>query len=280
MIEMALEQYKPKFPRIMSSFGKDSLAVIDLAAQFGIRDVLYIQDLDEVYDEEYIKWVVDQYQLTVTRCGLGRAMFLPFPTQPLLLAFPYVNWQCVTPIPTTMRRWEGEGRYVCLDDELRTTRGVVTPVDTDFILIGYKLADVEKATCPVPQDFLSQSMRDARRDEIANRGPVFDLAPGLPAVAPLFWWSDTDTWDYLERNSIPVSPLAYRSRTKVAPTTQWCTRCHDPAGPSKTWCPKVQADILNTAALSNPLPSRIAELVDLGVLTPDEGIGLMEIDDG
>jgi hypothetical protein len=276
IIESELARLRPIYPRVMSSFGKDSLAVIDLAAQFNIRDVLYIQDLDEVYDEEYIQWVIGHYSLSVTRCALGRAIFLPFKDQPLFMSFPFVNQRAVTPIPTTMRRWEGTGRYVCLDDELRTTRGIVSPVDTDFLIIGFKLSDVEKATCPVPHDKLPLEARNARRNTIAKKGPCFELAPGVPAVAPLFWWSDDEVWDYLERHGLPVSARTYDGHTKREPSARWCTRCHDPHASSLMWCPKVQTEILNTAALTNPLPSAIHALQMMKILTEDEAFQLLE----
>lgn len=270
LIRTALDELKPSYPRIFSSFGKDSLAVIHLAAQFDIRDVLYIPDLDEVYDQDFILSVVAKYQLRVTRCALGRAMYLPFKDQPLFMALPFIDETHVTGVPTSMTPWNGSGPFICLDEELRTTRGVITAEKTDLLLTGFKYADVQKATCPIPQDLMPQAMRLARTRAIYDTGPRFDLAPGLPACAPLFYWDDVDVWKFLRESGITVSPRVYDGEQRRDTTQRWCTRCHDPALPSIVDCPKIRAPILNTAALANPLAERVRQLGVMGVLTHEE----------
>jgi hypothetical protein len=254
-----------KSPCILSSFGKDSLAVIEMATAFGVRRVLYLEDRDEIVDVSHIHRIVQRYQLEVTYLHSGRAILYFIQGKPLLLGFPFVTRQLMLPIPTNIDPYEPDKPFTCADDRLRASHGAPLEFDTDLLIMGFKLADWDGNTCRVIVDKLPP---EAKVKYMANYRPVMDLAPGVKAVFPLLDWSHKQVWDFLDANYIEASSLMYHGRERRPHANPVCYRCHDPNGPALVECPKTGKSLMN---LGHFVPNdRLADLARLGVISHDD----------
>lgn len=259
-------------PAAMVSFGKDSLVLIDLLAEHGVKAALYLEDDDEVIDRPFIQSVVDRYELQVMRMNRGRGMFFVVKDQPLFLAFPFVSRQHFTPVPTNMIPYDPTScqDFHCVDDMLSNERGAVLRYDPDFIFCGFKKTDVSAKGCLT---FINLLGADVITDKLARIEPLTELAPGMPLCLPLLDWTDDQVWAYLRERNLPWSHEVYTMDGKRRPTEkQWCFRCHDPRESSIVFCPKLSRDVLNLAAMTKDTDLQLERLVRLGIMsTPERG---------
>lgn len=267
-IETALRQSTN--PCVLSSFGKDSLAILHLAAQYGVRRVLYLEDRDEAVDEAHIARTIARYGLDVTRMHSGRAVLYFLGGMPLLLGFPFVNRTTMLPIPTNVDPYTDEPMFTCVDDRLRAEHGVPLDFTTDCLIMGFKLADWDTNTCRVVIDQLTDAAKAEYRTAYA---PVMPIAPGCTAAFPLLQWSHADVWDYLETHAIEASPLMYDGRTKRPHANPMCYRCHDPFGPSVVQCPKRGGDVMNLSHFTREADLSLERIVRLGIVRHDQLTG-------
>jgi 3'-phosphoadenosine 5'-phosphosulfate sulfotransferase (PAPS reductase)/FAD synthetase len=200
-------------PRLLCSFGKDSLVMLDLLAPYGVRKSLFLYDTDEIIDWEYIQKVVDLYKVELIPLSKGRAVFHVLRGTPMLLSFPYITPTCMLPIPTNVHPYqEGDRKFTCIDHRLRTVYGPALPDNGDLMFLGQKLTDLENNSClTVVNSFASRDFAGFV-DKLAEQGEHFDIAPGLPACTPIKFWTDDDVWDYIEMRELPWSKKVYRRR--------------------------------------------------------------------
>lgn len=255
VLETALKESKN--PYVLSSFGKDSLAALSLAARCGVRKVLYLEDRDEIVDEDHIQRTVEKYQLEVTRMNSGRALLYFIDDQPFLLGLPFVNRTTMMPIPTNLDPYKAGEAFTCVDDRLSADHGACLDLDTDLLISGFKLADWEDNTCRTFVDRLSGSTKETYLSQYRH---VMELAPGVKLVSPLLTWSHADVWDYLDAEGIVASPLMYDGRSRRPHANRACVRCHDPALPGKVLCPKTGKEITNLGHFTRDSDLRLIAL--------------------
>ncbi len=228
---------------ILSSFGKDSMAVIHLAAEHGLRDVLYLEDRDETIDDAHRAAVVKRYGLRVTRLTSGRAVLYFIDGQPYLLGFPFIGARLTMPTPTNVDPYEPGVPFTCVDERLRAEHGVPLHTEHAAYVLGFKRADWDTNTCRIALDHTS---RPTYEPLTATGGATFAF--------PLLDWSHVDVWDYLAANDVPVSPLMYDGRLKRPHANPVCYRCHDPLGPAVVACPKTRGNVMNLAHWTGGTP--------------------------
>ena len=268
-----------KHPRLLCSFGKDSVVVLDLAAAHGLRDVLLFEDPYEVMDWAHVRTCTQRWNLSVKMPPRGRSQLYFVNGQAHLLSLPPVARAAYVAVPTTLRVDSAitPTNFVCTDDDLRATHGATVAWETDLLVLGYKLVDTEARACGFGQQHLNGAAWQAHRDRMAQLGPHFDFIParGVRGCAPLFGWTDADVWSYVEAAKLPVSSLVYDLKTlQKRPAPPACARCHDPAGPIEVFCPKWDTTLLNLGALRQD--DGLLDLLKLGVLTADEFTALRE----
>lgn len=257
-------------PAILCSFGKDSMALVALASRFGVRRVLYLEDRDEIVDEEHKARVIARYKLDVIPMRSGRGVFYSVGGEPYLLAFPFVSPSAALPVPTNVNPWSGIGPFMCIDDRLRAAHGAVLPHPVDVVIHGFKRCDFEGGSCRMFVDRLPEPLRTAAIERIGATDACTDLVDhNLRVVYPLLDWSHDDVWDFLEAYNIPTSPLMYDGRARRPFTHQVCYRCHDPNGPAIVRCPKTGESIMNLGG-GGEWEFGLAYLTRLGILTPEE----------
>lgn len=268
-IEQALEQYGSN-PWIVSSFGKDSVALIDVLAPFGVRNVFWMEDADETVDRQHIAEMQRRYHLNLVPLSRGRVLFTWIKGKPFFLAFPFVSDHHVVVMPTFTPSYEGLGSYVCVDQELTALRGQPPTEIPSILFTGQKASDIGGKGCLELLSILPESFAEARQQEARDAG-AFVVVNGLPMHRPLIDWTDADVWAYLEQRSIPVSPLVYNpDHTKKPVHRTWCFQCHDPSQPSIVDCPRINRPILNLSAFHHLDAAAIDQLHALGVLNDAE----------
>lgn len=254
-----------KNPCILSSFGKDSLAVIDMATQLGVRRVLYLEDRDEIVDVVHIAKTIEKYKLEVTRMWSGRALLYFVGPEPLLLGLPFVTRKLMLPVPTNIDPYEPGQPFTCVDDRLRAQHGEPLEFDTDLLIMGFKRADWEGNTCRVIIDKLDS---EAQVKYLAQYRPIMDVMPGVRVVYPLLDWTHAQVWDYLDHNGVEASRLMYDGRERRPHRNPVCYRCHDPFGPGLVECPKTGKPLMN---LGHFLPEdHLTDLARLGIIGHDD----------
>lgn len=263
-------------PRLafFTSFGKDSLAVMHLARPFGVRTCLTIPNHDEHFDFDFLAALVAAWELDVHVLPQGRAFFCVHRGVPSMLSLVAVSPTTVTLTPTTLPTWEeGDPRpCVCVDEELRTTRGVFPSQDFDGVLGGFKLVDLQRdAACrslihTLPDDVIATHIRAHRLDQ-----PHTALSASMTLHLPLLHWTNEEVWEYLEAYQVPYSRRVYdATHAKPAPTRAWCYRCHDPAQPMVVSCPKLGQPVLNVAPKTGETAFTIERLRRLGCFSEAE----------
>lgn len=270
IIESALQGHDLANVYAMVSFGKDSLVLIDILSRYGVKNVLYLEDDDEVVDREHIMATCNHYALNVYRMNRGRGMFFVAQDQPLWLAFPFVSDRHFTPIPTNMISYEDghTGEFHCVDEMLYADRGSPLSIQPTLIFSGFKRSDVTAKGCLTYANVLSPEALVAHMERMSA---LTEIAPGLPLALPLLDWSDKDVWSYLKTWEIPWSTKVYDDDGHRRPTDiQWCFRCHDPRQPSLVACPKVNRPVLNLPSMTQDSDLQLTKLVRLGVMTEPE----------
>lgn len=264
-----------KFPAIACSFGKDSLALLELCARFGLRRVVYIEDRDEIVDEEHKQSIIKRYDLEVTQLPSGRAIFYTVHGVPYLIALTCFSPNAFMFVPTNMDPYTGEGPYCCLDERLSAAHGVVPADPVDCLFIGFKTADWVGNTCRIYVDALPSETREAYLARTMPTTAYWKPSPDLALCAPLLDWSHADVWDFLDRNHLKPSSKMYRDdRTKHEYSHPVCYRCHDSNGPQVVQCPQY-GPIVNMGS-SGTGKLGLCTLQRLNVLSAEEAQMLLE----
>jgi len=107
----------------------------------------------------------------------------------------------------------------------------------NLCLIGHKDCDVDQFDGPVP----------LKSDLVEMEG--------MPALGfPLKEWSDEELWDFIEQRRVPVQyGTRYIERKEIDCkdfSNDWieaCTACIDPRNPDKVFCPLVEREIDNVS---------------------------------
>ena len=89
-------------PALMCSFGKDSLVLCDLLASFGVRDALYLDNIDEIVDETYNAAFIARYELRVHPLPRGRGALFFVRGAAQFFCYPFLSVQTMLPVPMAL----------------------------------------------------------------------------------------------------------------------------------------------------------------------------------
>lgn len=262
---------RSKRPAIMCSFGKDSLVLCDLLADYiDVPDTLYLENIDEIVDAEYNAMIVERYGLRMHLLPRGRGVLFFVRDTAQFFCFPFLSSQTMLPVPMSLTPWTGKGDYLCVDEELRATHGTVVSYNFDALFFGHKRCDLLDGggSCLPWFPLLSDASKRAYHARMTPQSPYWKINE-MAACSPLYDWSQADVWAYIEAHGLPISEKVYDpiARTRRLHTNQACFRCHDPSLPAKVHCPKLGQPITNLGAL---MPRGAQDLVPLGMLEPRE----------
>jgi len=183
-------------PAIMCSFGKDSLVLCDLLAPFGVRDALYLENIDEITDWQYAAEIIARYNLRRHFLPRGRGSLFFVRGTAQFLCFPFLSTQTMLPVPMALSPWTGEGHYLCVDEELSATCGQAVDYTFDGLFFGQKRVDLLDGggACLPWFPMLSKESQLAYHDRMTPRSPHWQINE-MHACSPLYDWSQADVWD-------------------------------------------------------------------------------------
>ena len=235
-----------KRPAVMSSFGKDSMVLMQLIRDAVPRDkwsvhtfpmpVIYYRDPWFAHKHKFADSVIKSWGLEVHDYP-PVAAGVKCKSDNLELVARYSLGLKYLDIPKNVAAPEEFPRrdYLCglRDWLLRPKAGLIT-YPWDLVLMGHKSSDVDDFEGPVPLT--------------SDRIKIHDT---LDILYPLREWSDQDVWDYLEEFHVPIQKERYGVK---APEDKWhsndythaCTACIDPRSEAKeVFCPKLQHTVPN-----------------------------------
>lgn len=257
-------------PALMCSFGKDSLVLLDMLARFGVRDVLYLENIDEVVDHDYIAELISRYDLTLHPLPKGRGLLFFVQGTAQFFCFPYVSPTTMIPVPMALTAWDGTSPApMCVDDELRADLGTTVPYTFDLLFWGQKRADLLDGggACLPWFPMLAPDAQHAYHARMTPQSPLWSIND-IACCSPLWDWSQDAVWDYIDARGLPLSAKVYDGRQRRLHRNNACFRCHDPSLPMTVYCPKSQAFVTNMGAIT--APDGLSQLQRLGLLTADE----------
>lgn len=238
-------------PAVLSSFGKDSLALCHLVKDVVTRDplsthgfplpVIYWRDPffphKHTFADEIIRsWGMEVHNYQPVAAGIKCNSERLELVARYSLGVGYVDVPKNTLPPEDYPRRD----YLCgLRDWILRPKSGVNSFPWDVLLHGHKSSDMDPFEGHVP-------LRSDREQVHDSLGLFF----------PLRHWSDTDIWEYLEANKIPFQKQRYGDRrSEVADKwhnndyTHACTRCIDPrVTEDKVFCPKLKSFVPNVGA--------------------------------
>lgn len=254
-------------PVLMCSFGKDSLVMLDLLAKHGLRDVLYVENIDEIVDWPYIWTIVDRYNLNLQVLPKGRGVLFFVKGSAQFMSFPFVNQTTMLPVPMGLTPWQGRGEFMCVDDELRADLGTTVDHDYNVFFFGSKAVDLDTGLACLP--WMEKLTPEEKEFLIVTKGvhkPIVRPTDGTTFAFPIFDWSQDEVWDYVESQKLPVSAKVYDGRKRRLHENIACYRCHDPSLPARVFCPKVGRDITNLGHFTQEGDLGLVRMQRLGVI--------------
>lgn len=241
-----------KKPAVLSSFGKDSMVMLHLLRESGIKmPVVYHRNHWFPEKNAFADYVIQLWQLEVhdwppVSCGIkihskahGEKGVAGTTSEGV--------------IQTVARYQIGEG--VGMD----VPNGILEPVtDEPWLCARYDILERPKGTFFHPWDLLLMGQKDCDEDIFEGKCGLntdyFHPTIGPDTCFPLREWTDSDIWDYVEDNNVPYQETRYRNRRELNDKrfnndyVRACTKCIDRRQPATVMCPLVNKEIPNISA--------------------------------
>ena len=237
LIAQAMREYRN--PIAMSSFGKDSMVMLDILKSMGLKlPVLFHRQPFEPKKYVLANAVIEQedyavydYPPTFTQIGKQPSGYMEIANRYQIGPKSFLWLAYVTREPV-------EGKpFLCGFQDLynRPFGGFAFPWDVCFI--GHKDCDRDPLLGPIPL-----------------KADIHRNAQACDYVFPLRNLTDADVWEYIERFAVPYNDKRYdrangyrefEDITYNNDNFYICTRCLDRDGPKTVHCPKLGEDIVN-----------------------------------
>lgn len=244
-------------PIVASSFGKDSMALLHLARS--IRpDIPTVFFRSPFFPRKYTyanriisDWDLTTHEFPPSACVLQENP-QPIPTERIDFVFSYTFGPNAS-IDAAFGAYDPKPNepFLCgIRDLLLRPKGGLQQCPWDVLLLGSKTSDSK------PQGSLAALQYDLRR------------TPTISAAFPLRTWTDSDVWEYLEANHVPIdlgryekTASGWREHADKSANSDFfptCTRCMERDAAPIIHCPRLNCDVTNVAA---SLPWRSAPAV-------------------
>jgi hypothetical protein len=229
-----------KRPAIMSSFGKDSMVMLDLVRKHINPDVIFHREPFQPKKYRFANSVIEELNLTV---------------------FDY------PPIQMSMQEKEGEveivGHYPMGAKSVLLPTGIRTPMGEEEFACG--LEDIylkPLGTFNYPWDMIFVGHKSSDIDPIYGAIPINSdivrTAGCASASYPIRFFTDEDVWKYTEDNHIPIHHSRYekldsewKEREDKSDNPDYmaaCTACMTKEGQHSVPCPKRNGLMVNRVA--------------------------------
>ncbi len=236
LIERVVANYKRSV--LMSSFGKDSMVLLEIVKQMGLRfPILFHREPFFPKKYEFANGVIAQNNYTVYDYAPASTSISKNGQE-----LEIINWYQVGP---------AKFAYV--------PTGIRTPRDGEPFLCGYQDLYLKAfGSFAFPWDVAFLGHKSSDHDPILGAIPLqvdIKVNDGGPDYAyPLRHFTDADVWEYHKRFNVPVNEKRYdlaNNFKECADITfnpdyhHACVRCMDRDEPSVVFCPKLGCEIPN-----------------------------------
>lgn len=236
LLTFAFEQYSK--PIIMSSFGKDSMVLLDLAERaLGKKlPILFHREPFLPKKNQFADRIIAERGYTVF--DYAPAGFTLFQNNGRTDIVRHYNVAKGKFAMLPLNIYDGDtmrGQLCGLDDFYHRPTSPVFEFPWDLVLIGHKSSDVDPTIGPVP----------LKVDLHKNVG-------GPDYLFPLRHFTHQDIWDYTFGSGLPYNTERYDGDLQDLPMKKYnndyypvCVRCMDRTQPAVVRCPKLNRDISN-----------------------------------
>jgi hypothetical protein len=228
-------------PVVMSSFGKDSVVMLDLLASMDAKlPILFHREPFEpdkyAFANKLIErrgYVVYDYPPTFTQIVKNGA------TMEIVNRY-QVGMKAFTWLGTGIREPEDGKPWLCGYRDLYSKPCGLFNFPWDVALVGHKSSDVDPILGEIPLTV----------DIKATPG-------GCDFAYPLRYFTDAEIWEYIERFGVPYNTerydksAGYREFSDITFNNDYyhaCTRCMDKDQPASVFCPRLGSEISNISA--------------------------------
>lgn len=242
-------------PAILCSFGKDSLVIVHLTRELGLKlPIIYhrnhwFPEKNAFADEMTQLWQLEVHDWPPTMCGIK--VHDTAHGEPGLAGT--TEQGC---IQTVSRYQIGPG--IGMD----VPNGILEPVEGEpWLCARTEIIERPKGSFEHPWDLCFSGHKSCDEDIFEGPCPLRSDSHRLSETGPVFAfpladWSTTDVWNYIEEFRLPLQ----RNRYDAAHRAEWpdkrfnndyvraCTRCLDRRQPATVFCPKVGHEIPNVSA--------------------------------
>jgi 3'-phosphoadenosine 5'-phosphosulfate sulfotransferase (PAPS reductase)/FAD synthetase len=238
VLRRVVEEYV--HPVVMSSFGKDSMVVLDLVQRMGLRFPLVF------HREPFFQKKFEFANRIIAENDYQVYDYPPLTTavtqrdEHIEIVNEYQAGDSFVYLPTGIREPEPGVPYLCGMFDIYSKPLGTFAYPWDVAVLGHKSSDVDPILGPCPLRV------DVRHNENAPDGAF-----------PLRYFTDADVWEYTERFHVPFNEKRYdaahgyqefRDVTYNNDYFHACTLCIDRTQPETVFCPKAQQERPNLSA--------------------------------
>lgn len=227
-------------PAIMSSFGKDSMVMLEIVRRMEIDlPIVFHREPFLPHKYRFANKVIDQWGLTVYDYAPSQT-FVQMEGACVEVLNAYDSGARPMLLPTGISKpGEGERTMCALHDFYLKPTGTFN-YPFDFVFVGHKSSDVDPIYGAVPL-----------YSDVANN-------VGTPSVAfPLRYFTDDDVWEFHERFDVPIHHERYekvdgkwRERSDKSLNPDYfpaCTACMKPNG-GNVACPRMGGMVVSNVS--------------------------------
>ncbi len=241
-----------KNPVIMSSFGKDSMVVLDLIKRCDYKfPILFFKEPFFPTKYKFANEVILNNGYTV------------YDYPPLY-----------TGIVKKDKVMEIANFHQIGDETIYLPTGIKSPVNDIYLCALWDIYEKPTGTFKFPWDLVVLGHKSSDKDPILGGVPLNTqfLLGKISAAFPISEFTDEDIWEYIRRFNVPYNDLRYnkddnfREFADITYNPDYfpaCTLCMDKDSSDVVHCPKLDTDIKNVSKSLNyldiKLPSYIGE---------------------
>jgi len=242
-------------PVVYSSFGKDSMVMLDLVRRAGYHlPIIFHREAFDPKKYEFANQVIQRNGYTVYDWPPQYMEVSKSPEGEFEIINRHQVRHGVDYLPIGIRPPVKGKPFLCgLEDFYRKPTGTFSfPWDLGFV--GHKSVDIDPMLGPVPlvTDYI-------------NNSPACSLA------FPLRYFTNEDIWEYTVSEGLPISRKRYNSKDgyREFQDTTWnpdyftcCVACMDKDAPARVPCPKTGGNTINVSQSLNwrDVPPRPAHI--------------------
>lgn len=234
---IATQALQAERPIVLSSFGKDSMVLLDLCRQVTRMPVLFFVQEAQTFPEKYAHawsviqaWDLECYSLP-PQWTIGLQHGATFDVYQ-----GYGSPQTGTIVLSLGARPRrlGEDRFLCAAELIRRPVEAVTDYPWDVTFLGHKACDA------VPM---------ADQIETDHQTPITQMGR-TRMVLPLWDWTDADVWAYIRARNLPYDRQRYEAQDETVNPDRFptCAACLDPQTIGRqVYCPLAGKEIPSQA---------------------------------